>query len=468
MSDFFAMTLARVAAGLRAGEFSSVEVTRAVLERAQRAQQRSNCFLEIDAQGALAAATAADAARARGEPLGPLHGVPLAHKDMFARAGRTLSYGSRVRPRHAPAARAAVLERLARAGAIELGTLAMAEFALGATGHNAAFGDCRNAHDPAYIAGGSSSGSGVAVALGAAYASIGSDTGGSVRIPAAANGCVGLKPTFGLIPRTGSMPLAPSIDVLGPVTRDVADLALVLQVIAGFDAGDRQSSRRTPPDYAGALTQGVRGLRVGIPRSGFFEVATDEVRSALDRCVRDLRAAGAVIVEVEVPNVAPMAELSRAIVYAEATGLHASWLRARADRYTPQVRVRASTGLAIPAPIYFEALQLRQPLLERFVTTVFSRCDVLHTPLLPISLPRRDETDVGGGARMWDILAKLVHCTAPFNYLGLPAIAVPAGRDGKGLPIAAQYVARPFGESTLLRVAAAQQQAQPPFAPIDF
>lgn len=458
-TELATFSLERIVAGLRGGEFSSVEVTRAVLARAEFAQSRSRCFLEIDHEGALASAVAADVHRAAGRTLGPLHGVPLAHKDMFARSGKVVRYGSRVRPGYAPPERAVVLERLSRAGAFDIGALAMAEFALGATGHNAAYGDCRNAFDPDYISGGSSSGSGAAVALGATFASIGSDTGGSVRIPAAVNGCVGLKPTYGLVPRTGSMPLAPSIDVLGPVARSVRDLAITLQVIAGFDAGDRQSSRRTPPDYLAATARDIRGVRIGVPRAGIFEPASDHVRAALATCRRVLQEAGAILCEVHVPHVAPLAELSRAIVYSEATGLHAPWLRERGAAYTPQVRVRASTGLAIPAPVYFEALQLRQALLRDFTTTVFDACDVLLTPLLPIDVPRRDETDVGGGARMWEILSQLVACTAPFNFLGLPAIAVPAGRGESGLPIAAQYVARPFGEARLLQVAAVQEAA---------
>ena len=466
MSELASLSLERVAAGLQSGEFRSVDVTRAVLARAERAQQRSTCFLAIEHDDALIAAAAADVARAAGRVLGPLHGVPLAHKDMLARAGKVVRYGSRVRPGHAPATRAVVLERLARAGAIDIGALAMAEFALGATGHNAAFGDCRNAHDPAFVAGGSSSGSGAAVALGAVYASIGSDTGGSVRIPAAANGCVGLKPTYGLLPRTGSMPLAPSIDVLGPIARSVRDLALVLQIVAGYDSGDRQSSRRTPPDYLAASSRGVRGLRVGIPRAEFFAADSAVVADALVRAREVFADAGAVCSDVDLPPVTPLAELSRAIVYSEATGLHAPWLREHPERYTPQVRVRASTGLAIPAPIYFEALQLRAPLLQQFVSRVFAHCDVLLTPLLPIELPRCDETDVGGGARMWDLLAKLVRCTAPFNFLGLPALAVPIGRDGNGLPIAAQLVGRPFAEDRLLQAAAVQEAAAPVLVPV--
>jgi aspartyl-tRNA(Asn)/glutamyl-tRNA(Gln) amidotransferase subunit A len=245
------------------------------------------------------------------------------------------------------------------------------------------------------------------------------------------------------------------------MARTTADLAEILQLVAGGDGIDANASLRPISDYRSVIHQGVDKLRIGVPTNYFFDVATDEIREAMDRSLQALLRAGAQRVDVTVPDVAEMSELSRAIVYSEATALHAPWLRSRGERYTPQVRVRASTGLAIPAPVYLEALQLRIPLLQRFVERVFSRCDVLLTPTLPIPVPRRDETDVGAGASLWQILSRLVHCTAPFNYLGLPAITVPAGLDARGLPMGAQYVARPYAESTLLRVAAVQQRAMP-------
>lgn len=477
--------LLETAAQLREGRLTSLALTESLLERAAWAQERTNCFLRLDPTAAREAARQADqrlaAARAAGvDPsvTQPLLGIPLAHKDMFvgtgsmagAAAGLQPSCGSRV-PGDIAAmgGPATVLARLEAAGAHAIGALNMAEFALGATGHNAAFGDCRNAWRPEFISGGSSSGCGAAVACGATAASLGSDTGGSTRIPAAANGVLGLKPTYGLLPRTGSMKLSPSIDTLGPVTRSAADMAVVLGIIAGADGHDAQVSRRPLPDYAAAVGRGVDGLRIGVPTNHFFDVATPEVRAAMERCLALLEGAGARIVEVTVPDAAPLAELSRAIVYSEATALHAPRLRAHASRYTPQVRLRASTGLAIPGTTLLEALRLRLPLLRRFVQEVFVRCDVLHTPTLPIPVPRRDETDVGAGAAMWAILGKLVHCTAPFNYLGLPAIAVPAGLDARGLPLSAQFVARPFGEATLLQVAAVQQHRgpMPELAPSD-
>lgn len=463
-SEWLGADLLDVLQALRERRLRASELVAASLARAKQLASTHRCFLAVD-EAALETAARADRELDHRQQTQAtvldLLGVPMAHKDMFDRRGELLRYGSRVREGHRATRDATVIERLADAGALTVGALNMAEFALGATGHNAAFGDCCNAWNPAYIAGGSSSGSGVAVAAGAVFASLGSDTGGSVRIPASVNGMVGLKPTYGRIPRTGSMKLSPSIDVIGPIARTAADLALVLRCVAGADGADAQASRLPVEDYSAALVGHLRGVRIGIPKNYFFAVATDEIGAAMHAVLRALEASGATLVEIEVPDVEWMSELSRAVVYAEATAVHAPWLRERASRYTPQVRVRASTGLAIPAPLYFEALQLRLPLLERFVGEVFSRCDVLHTPTLPIPVPRRDETDVGSGQAMWAILAKLVHCTAPFNYLGLPAVTVPAGLDANGLPMGAQYVARPFAEALLLRVADVQQQRCP-------
>jgi aspartyl-tRNA(Asn)/glutamyl-tRNA(Gln) amidotransferase subunit A len=458
MTDIAALGLVEIAERIRDGSVSSVAVTEAVLARAEREQARLNCFLEIDREGALRAAEQADRLRAAGQSLGPLHGVPLAHKDMFDVAGRLVRYGSRVRGAHRAANTATVIERLESAGALRVGALNMAEFALGPTGHNATWGDCRNALDPDFMAGGSSSGSGAAVAACAAYGALGSDTGGSVRIPAAANGVVGLKPTYGRISRHGSMRLAPSIDVLGPLARSVRDCARLLRVVAGHDARDAQSSRLPVPDYESLLDRGVRGLRIGVPRNYFFDVATEDVRVAMQRSLDGLRSQGAELVELDVPDAQPLAELSRAIVYSEASGLHARWLRERGDAYAPQVRVRASTGFAIPAALYYEALLLRVPMLRRFVGEVFARCDVLHTPTLPIPTPTLAEVDVGAGETLWRTLSRLVHCTAPINFLGLPALAVPAAPAANGMPTSVQLIGRPFSEPLLLRVAAAHER----------
>jgi aspartyl-tRNA(Asn)/glutamyl-tRNA(Gln) amidotransferase subunit A len=450
-------TLVGAADALARGELSSVELTRAMLDRVRRLNPALNCFIRVEDELALTEAAAADAARAAGRTLGPLHGVPLAAKDMFYDPQRVVSCGSRVRADFRPAETATVLARLRAAGAVNLGATNMTEFALGPTGHNAWYGACRNPWNVAHVAGGSSSGSGAAVAARLAFGALGSDTGGSVRLPAAANGVLGLKATYARVSRAGVMPLSSSMDHVGPFARTARDCARLLNVIAGHDPADPTSSRRGVPDYEMAIEQDVEGLRIGVPRNHFYDGATADVRAALDAALREFESAGMRIVELEVEHAEHMTELSRAVVYSEAAALHGHWLRTRGEDYSPQVRARATTGIAIPAASYLEALQLRPRLLRRYVEQVHSRCDVLFTPTLPIPVPTIAETDVGGSSAMWETIAKMVPCTAPFNYLGVPALSVPAGFTANGLPASFQLVARPFAEALLLRVAAAYQ-----------
>jgi aspartyl-tRNA(Asn)/glutamyl-tRNA(Gln) amidotransferase subunit A len=445
-------TLTETASAIADRRVSSLEVVQDCLQAVAAWQPHVNAFSAVLAEQALDAARRADAELAAGRARGPLHGVPLAHKDMFNRPGRRSTMGSRASP-PPPATASTVLERLDAAGALEIGTLNMAEFALGPTGHNAFLGDCRNPWNPAHVSGGSSSGCGVAVAARMVFASFGSDTGGSVRLPASATGVLGLKPTNGRVTRAGMMPLAPSVDVPGILARSARDASVLLSVVAGHDPRDARSSRLPVPDCAHALDKGIGGLRVGIPENYFLEAVESSVELALAESRRVLEALGAKIVPVTIPHPEPLTELSRALVYAEAAAVHASWLRDHADDYSAQVRVRAATGFAIPAPVYLQAQQYRPVLLERFVREVFASCDVLHLPTLGIPVPTRAETDVGGAAAMWDKISRLVRCTAPFNYLGLPALAVPCGFTANGLPTSFQLVGRPFSEALLLRVA---------------
>ncbi|MCB1623610.1 MAG: amidase [Pseudomonadales bacterium] len=457
--SYLDLSLIDAAAALAAGEVSSLELTRAALARAHAVQSALNCFIAIDDEGALAAARAADAAHAAGKLLGPLHGVPLAHKDMYYRTGEVTSCGSEVRRAYRPTTTATLLERLQGAGAVTIGRLNMTEFALGPTGHNAVWGDCRNPWNTAHVPCGSSSGSGAAVAARTVFASLGSDTGGSTRLPASANGVVGIKPTHSLLSRHGVMGLSFSVDTPGPIARTAADLARVLKVVAGHDTRDPTSSSRAVPDYEAVLNRSIAGLRIGIPTNYFSEAVDPVIAAAIEDAIAVLELHGARRVSVRVSLAEHMSELSRALVYSEATALHGHALRTEADRYSPQVRVRASTGLAIPASTYVEALQLRSVLLRQFVADVFADCDVLITPTLAIPVPTLAETGVGAGEAMWPIIARLVQCTAPFNYLGVPALSLPVGFDHQGLPIGMQLVGRPFAEARLLRVAARYQEA---------
>jgi aspartyl-tRNA(Asn)/glutamyl-tRNA(Gln) amidotransferase subunit A len=450
-------TLVDVAAAIVRGEVSSVELTRACLERAHLLDRELNCFIRIEDDAALREAARADAARADGEPMGLLHGVPLAVKDIFYDPERETSSGSRVRAGFRATTRATVLTRLSAAGAVNLGALNMTEFALGPTGHNAFHGACRNPWNPAYIAGGSSSGAGAAVAARIVFGTLGSDTGGSIRLPATANGVAGLKATYGRVSRAGAMPLSWSTDHVGPLARTARDLARLLTVIAGTDAADPRSSARPVPDYEKMLDGSIKDLRIGIPSNYYFDGVDRDVGRLLEAALQVLVGLGARLVEVAVPAPEHLTELSRAIVYSEAAALHGHWLRTRPQDYSPQVRARAATGIAIPAATYLEALQLRPMLLRSFVTEVYAACDVLATPTLAVPLPTVAETDVGASAGMWQAIAQLVRCTAPFNYLGVPALSVPVGFTARGLPAGLQLVGRPFAENQLLRVAAAYQ-----------
>jgi len=460
--DLGALGAEATAHAIAVRRISSREVVEAAIERALRWQASIRAFVSIFAAQALAAADRADAAVSRGEPLGPLHGVPVACKDMYYRAGRVSGCGTQS---EMPAATctSTLLERLDRAGAIELGTLHMCEFALGPTGHNSQIGDCRNPWDLRHVPGGSSSGAGASVAARIVPAALGSDTGGSIRLPASACGVLGLKPTHGMLSRYGAMPLAPSLDTPGLCARSSRDLALMLDVLAGHDANDAQTSRRSPASALAALksdaTRPLTSLRIGVPREYFREQVSADVSAALDASLERLASLGAVVVDADVPDSTRLSELNRVLVYAEAAAVHSRRLAERSHEYSPQVRIRAATGFAIPAPVYSHALALRPRLLREFVTTAFAGCDVLHVPTLAMPVPTLEETDVGREAAMWDTIAAMVRFTAPFNYLGLPALSVPCGWTRNGLPASFQLVGRPFAESTLLQVSHAYEIA---------
>src|SRR5690606_33096570 len=280
--DLLGLDLVGAAEGVRTRKFSAVELTEACIRRIERLQPKLNCFISLEAETALAAARRADEELAKGVVRGPLHGIPLAHKDMLYRAGKVTTCGSKIRKDFVPSYTATVHLRLEAAGALDLGTLNMAEFAFGPTGHNAHWGHCRNPWNPDHITGGSSSGSASAVAARMVYGALGSDTGGSIRLPAGLCGLVGLKPTQGRVSRDGVMPLSCSLDQVGPLTRTVRDSTRIFAAIAGYDPQDPTSSTATVEDYESRLAGGVRGLRIGVPVNYFYDGIHDGIRAALD------------------------------------------------------------------------------------------------------------------------------------------------------------------------------------------
>ena len=460
MADAAELTLVEAAEAVRAGRISARELAEACLARIERLQPTLNAFISVDAEGALAAADAADAARARGEGLGPLHGVPLAHKDMYYRAGKISTCGAKIRKEFRPDYTATAIERLERAGALHLGGLNMSEFAFGPTGHNAHFGPARNPWNPEHVTGGSSSGSGSAVAGRLAYGALGSETGGSIRLPAAFCGLAGIKPTQGRVSRYGAMGLSFSLDCVGPLARTVRDCARLLAVVAGRDDNDPTSSTMPVPDYEAATVGAeVRGLRVGVPKSYYYEGVAEEVNSLLQASLRRLSELGAEIVEVDIPDQDRLSDLMNVVMGPEAATLHGAWLKERPEDYGAQVRARIEPGLAVPATWYLHALQIRPEMTRRFVEAAFGRCDVLHAPVLNMPVPTIAETDVKDSAEFPTVLARMTRCTRPINYLGLPSLSVPAGFTGNGLPTAFQLIGPPFAEALLFRIGAAYEAA---------
>jgi len=453
------LTLSAAAEAIAAKRASSRELAEACLARFETYGTALNCVAGIDPEAALAAADAADAELAAGRRRGPLHGVPLAHKDMFYRAGRESACGSRIRAGFVPAETAAALQRLDAAGALDVARLNMVEFALGTTGHNEITGAVRNPWNPAHITGGSSSGSAAAVAARLAFGALGSDTGGSIRLPASCCGLVGLKPTYGRVSRHACMPLSFTLDHVGPLTRSVGDAALILGAIAGRDPQDPTSSSRPVPDYRVGLDDGVKGLRIAVPESFFYDPVDDSVARSVRASLEVFAELGAEIVPLAMPREIAFANaLNMLIIAVEGASFHANWLRERCQDYGRQTLGRLLPGLLHPAQQYLEAMKLRAVVLARLQETVFERADVLHTPVFPYEVPEIEASDVAVNPGFLEFLAGTGHCVRPFNYTGLPAISVPAGLTANGLPTGFQLVGRPFDEATLLRAAAAYER----------
>jgi aspartyl-tRNA(Asn)/glutamyl-tRNA(Gln) amidotransferase subunit A len=454
------LSLTEASDALDAGRTTSVALTEACLDRIEALNGRVNAFIRVDREAALLAAQESDRERSAGRRRGRLHGIPLAHKDMFDRAGQVSTGGSKIlRERTAPTT-STVLERLDAAGAVDLGTLNMSEFAAGPTGHNIHYGHCRNAYDQDHISAGSSSGSGVAVASRMAFGALGSDTGGSIRLPAAVNGLVGLKATYGRISRYGAMPRSWSLDHVGPLARTAEDAALIYEAVAGVDPRDPTTAQQPPVTPVSFKETGLSGLRVGALSDEALAGVDPQVRAALDESLRALERLGARIVCVDYPDARPLYFTAEAIIKSEAGAMHRAWLKDRPQDYSANVRVRTEAGLAIPAVTYIDALRLRTHLTADFMAGTMAGIDVLHMPTLPVPVPTIAETDVEtlGGEKVLEVVGRMTQFTRPISLLGLPAVSAPCGFDAKGLPIAMQLVGHPFDEARLLTTVHAYQK----------
>jgi aspartyl-tRNA(Asn)/glutamyl-tRNA(Gln) amidotransferase subunit A len=461
------LSLTETVEAVSSGTLSAVEVAEATLARIEARQPVLNCFIRVDPEGAIDAAKAADASRARGETLGPLHGAPLAHKDMYYRVGVTVTCGSAIRRDFVPDVTATVLERLDAAGAVHVGALNMSEFASGPTGHNVHWGTCRNPWNPAHITGGSSTGSGSATGGRLVTGSLGSDTGGSIRLPAGICGVYGIKPTQGRVSRHGVMGLSFSLDNVGPLARTARDCARLLSVIAGPDAMDTTTLPVPGEDYEADLEGGVAGLRIAVPETYYFDDIDPEIAEALDEVLATFEAMGASIRRVSLPHHDVIGGLGNIVGGAEGCALHAHWQETCPELYSPLVRARMMGGFGYTAVEYLKAMHLRPKIAAAVEQAAFWEAEVMLTPLLRFPVPTLAETDVGDRQGFQEVLGSINYCTRPINYLGFPALSVPAGFSASGLPIGFQLVGPPLAERLLFRFAGAfeRERGLPPQMP---
>jgi aspartyl-tRNA(Asn)/glutamyl-tRNA(Gln) amidotransferase subunit A len=452
------LSLTAVAQAIAQKHFSSREVIKSCLDRIAQWQPRLNAFMTIEADTALAAADAADAALAKGKSSGPLHGVPLAHKDMYYDVGHVVTCGSKIRRDFVASTTSTALQRLKDAGTVRLGSLQMVEFAYGPTGHNSHYGAVHNPFALDHITGGSSSGSGSAVAARLTFAALGSDTGGSIRMPAHFCGVTGLKTTYGRISRAGAMPLSQSLDTVGPLARTAQDCALLLGLMAGADPQDPTAIAGAVPDYLAATRDPIKGLTIGVPTAFYIDDLDAEVARILDETIAVLRREGATIVSVELPDQRQLTAACQLVLAVEAAAFHKRWLIERPGDYGPQVLMRLQNGLAIPGVSYLEAMRWRGTALAAF-NAATAGVDAVIAPVAPVAAPTIAESDVGNSPDAEAVIQRLTRFTRPINYLGLPSLAIPSGFTRAGLPVGMQLVGRSFEEAMLLRIGAAFQRA---------
>ena len=456
--DLCFLTIAQTSKLIASRELSPVDVVEAHLNRIEDTDGRLNSFITLLADQANLAARAAEVEIEGRINRGPLHGVPIGLKDLYYTKGIRTTMGSKVLAEFVPDYDATVTRCFYDAGAILMGKLQMHEFALGGTSLNPHYGPAHNPWDITRITGGSSGGSGSAVAAGQVMGALGSDTGGSVRIPAGLCGITGLKPTFGRVSRHGVYPLAWSLDTVGPMTRTAEDAALIMNAIAGHDPQDPASADRPSEDFTQDLEEGVKGLRIGIPREYFFDIIDPEVEAAVRQAANVLDGLGAKVEEVSIPALDLPVSISSPILSAEAAEALMDHMRDRPDDLDPQVLNRLKVGAAIPAVQYLKAQRARTAF-NRQIADQMKQVDLLLSATEPAGAPPIDAETMRVGDTEELVGAMVSRLTRPYNIGGLPAITVPCGFTSEDLPIGLQLAGRAFADSLVLRAAHAYQQA---------
>lgn len=457
LDDLKSFTLSSAAKLVRSKQVSPLELTKATLERIHAINERMGVFISITADHALSLAKEAEDALIRGVHLGPLHGVPVSLKDIFDTKGILTTAGSRVFRDRIPTEDSTVAGRLNSAGAILVGKTNMHEFAFGVTSENPHYGTVRNPWNEHRISGGSSGGSATSVALSASLGSVGSDTGGSIRIPAALSGAVGLKPTYGRVSVAGVIPLSWSLDHIGPITKTVEDAALMLEVIAGSDRKDPYSSKIPTENYRNLIEGGMSDIRIGLPLNNFYQHLDAEVDIALRRALSSFEKMGADLIEVDFPNARFQRAIFANIATPEAFSYHEQTLNSKPNLYGEDVRTRIEAGRLMLSTDFVRAQRARS-ILRNEVIKVLETVDLLITPTTPISAPQIGKTAITLGDRSESIVDVLTRNTRLFNLTGLPAISVPCGFTSDNLPIGLQIIGRPFKETSVLKAAYAFEQ----------
>src|SRR3989475_9894027 len=451
-ADLHWFSVAEAAQLMAARKLSPVEITEALLRRIEALEGRVNAFITVDGDATMAAARTAANELAKSDAHATLHGMPIALKGIFGVAGVRMTAGSKILSENVPSEDAEATARLKAAGTVVLGKLNLHEFAFGATGVNPHYGAARNPWDLERITGGSSSGSGASVAAGEGAAALGTDTGGSIRIPASLCGIVGLKPTYGRVSKRGVLPLSWSLDHVGPMTRTVEDAGTILQAIAGREDADASTRDEPLPEYNQTGPAGVQGLRIGVPKQFFFQNVDPEVESAVQSAIGLLADMGAVIIEVDAPLISEIPGGVTAIMLPEALAYHQKWMTERPDDYGDDVRYRLELGATFLAAHYVQAQRLREMAVAAWRAEVSSHVDLIATPTTPIAARPIEEGDL-------QVTFNLIRFTNPLNFLGVPAISVPCGFTGEGLPVGLQLVGRWWDEASVLRAAYAYEQA---------
>jgi aspartyl-tRNA(Asn)/glutamyl-tRNA(Gln) amidotransferase subunit A len=454
-------SLAALAAALRERRLSPVEVVNALLKRIESEDAKLNAFVTVLPERALEEAARAEEEILAGEYRGPLHGIPIGIKDLIYTKGIRTTMGSAFFEDYVPDHSATVVSKLEEAGAILIGKTNTHEFAYGPTGDRSRFGPTRNPRDLSRIPGGSSGGSGAAVAAELCYAALGSDTAASIRVPAALCGVVGMKPTFGRVSKSGAFPLAWTLDHVGPITRIVEDNALLLNALAGYDEQDPFSVDRPTEDFTRDLQRNVRGGVVGVPARHYFEHVEGEVERMVTEAVEVFRSLGAEVREVEVPHLSEALKAQRIILAVEAYTIHKERLENEPERFGDEISERLRDAEHLKAHRYAKAQQvIKRRSLEEF-GRVLEEVDVLLTPTTPIAATNIGQREVNIGGHEELVFSALTRFTGPTNLNGLPSLSVPCGLTHSGLPVGLQIIGRPFDEATVYRYGHAYETAAP-------